>query len=272
MTFIARLLGGLLAVALTVTAVSWVGQATVWNADYVKQTFRDQRFYDRSAIVLPSILVGSAATGDQAYLIKQLVSPGLVQQYVEQAITKLESYYRDGGAAPTLDLTPIRNQFASLGLTPPPLLARITDKPQHLSNPALDTVAGSAAHQSALLKWLGPVAALVLAGLIILIARRRRWSVLMGAGFTAAVMTALAAGLVLLLPQLATGGLTTSVWGNLVEPVRAVADAVAKDASHQLLWWAVGFAAGGVLMGLIGLVFAARTKFSRTPKEPPIAA
>lgn len=267
MKWLSRLMGGLLAISLMATAVAWESNATVGNSDYVLKTAADHGFYASIADALPPVLIGPDATGDQRYLLSQLISPGLVRHHLEGAIAGLGRYYREGGEPPRLDFSDVKQQFDALHLTPPPLVATLIEAPVTLSNPAVDTVAQVAARKTAQLLWLGPAAAAVLIVIIGVVARRRRWSMLAGAAVGAAVLTAIASGVSLLVPSLATMGLSTSVWGQLAPSVKSLGDIMARDVSQRLLWWAVGFGIAAVLLGIGGLVAGASHKFRRRPEK-----
>lgn len=268
MKWLGRLLGTFLAITLMATAVAWVTNATTWNSDYVSKTASDQAFYDGIAGALPPVLIGPSATGDQRYLLSQLITPGLVRNHLEGAIAGLQRYYRDGGEPPRLDFSDVKLQFDALHLTPPPLVATLIDAPVTLSNPAVDTVAQGASRKTAQLLWLGPVAATVLVLIISVVTGRRRWSVLAGASVGAAVLTAIASGISLLVPGLATTSLSTSVWGQLAPPVKSLGEAIAHDVSQRLLWWAVGFGVAAVLLGIGGLIAGASRKMRRHREKP----
>ena len=268
MKWLSRLIGSFLAIVLMATAVAWVSNATVWNSDYVLKTAADNRLYDGIAEALPPVLIGTDATGDQRYLLSQLITPSLVRNYLEGAIAGLQRYYREGGNPPTLDFSDVKQQFDALRLAPPPLVATLIDAPVTLSNPAVDTVAQGASRKTAQLLWLGPAAAVVLIVIISVVARRRRWSALAGAAVGAAVLTAIASGVSLLLPSLATMSLSTSVWAQLAAPVKSLGQVMAHDVSQILLWWSVGFGVAAVLLGIGGLVAGASHKLRRRPDKP----
>lgn len=271
MKWLSRLFAGLLAVSLMVTAVAWASNATVGNSDYVLKTASDHGFYKSIADALPPVLIGPDATGDQRYLLSQLISPGLVRHHLEGAIAGLGRYYREGGEPPRLDFSDVKQQFDALHLTPPPLVATLIEAPVTLSNPAVDTVAQAAARKTAQLLWLGPVAAGVLIVIISIIARRRRWSVLAGAAVSGAVLTTIASGVSLLVPGIATMSLSTSIWAQLAPSVKDLGNVMAHDVSQLLLWWAVGFGIAAVLLGIGGLVAGASHKFRRRPEKPQSA-
>jgi hypothetical protein len=271
MKWLNRLIGGLLAVSLMVTAVSWVSNETVWNSNYVLKTASEHGFYDGVAKALSSMLIGPNATGDQRYLLSQLITPSLVREHLAGAIAGLESYYREGGVPPHLDLSDVKRQFDALRLAPPPLVASLIDAPVTLSNPAVDTVSQVASQKTAQLLWLAPVAAAVLVVIIVVIARRSRWMVLSGAAVGAAILTVLAAGISVLMPSIGTTSLTTSVWGALAPPVKSLGEIIAHDVSQRLLWWAVGFGIAAVLFSLIGLAAGASRKLRRSPDKTSAA-
>lgn len=263
MKWLGRLLGGVLAVSLMATAVAWVSNATVWNTDYVLKTVADHGFYDKVAEALPPVLIGPTATGDQRYLLSQLISPGLVRHHLEGAIAGLGRYYREGGEAPRLDFSDVKQQFDALHLTPPPLVATLINAPVTLSNPAVDAVGQGASRKTAQLLWLGPTAAGVLVIIIAVISRRRRWSVLAAAAVGATALTAVASGVSLLIPGLATLSLSTSVWAQLAPSIKSMGEIMARDVSQRLLWWAVGFGVAAVLLGIGGLIAGATRKMRR---------
>lgn len=263
MKWLGRLLAGVLAVALALTAITWVLNTTVWNSDYVLKAAGDNGLYDGIAKALPPVLEGPNVTGDQHYVLAQLVTPGLVRHHLEGAISGLQRYYREGGAPPHLDFSDVKQQFDTLGLKPPPIVAALIDKPVTLSNPAVDSVAKSASHQTAQLLWLGPAVAAALVVLIILLTGRRRWNVLAGASFGAAILTIIASGLVLVVPALATTSLSTSVWSVLAPSIKAFGQVIAHDVSQQLMWYAVGLGAAAVILGIGGLAASALRKLPR---------
>ncbi len=263
MKWLGRLLASVLTVALAVTAIIWVLNATVWNSDYVLKTAGDNGLYDGIAKALPPVLEGPNVTGDQHYVLAQIVTPGLVRHHLEGAISGLQRYYRDGGEPPRLDFSDVKQQFDTLGLKPPPMVAALINKPVTLSNPAVDSLATAASHQTSQLLWLGPVVAAALVALIVLVTGRRRWNVLAGAAFGAAILTIIASGLVLVVPALATTSLSTSVWSVLAPSIKAFGQVIAHDVSQRLMWCAVGLATAAVLLGISGLAASALHKLPR---------
>lgn len=271
MKWLSRLLAGLLAVALMVTAVAWVSNGTIWNSDYVVKTASDQKIYDRIAKALTPVLISQQSTGDQRFLLGQLITPSLVRQHLEGPIFNLLQYYRYGGTPPSLNFNDIKQQFDALRLAPPPLVAALLAKPVTLSNPGIDRLAMGASRQASQQRWLAPLAAGLIAFIIVIISGRRRWNVLAGAAVGATVLTAIVAGLSLLLPSITTMGLSTTVWSALTPIFKGLGEAMARDVSQQLLWWSVGFAVLAVLMGLGGLAAGASRKFRRRPEKTVIA-
>ncbi len=268
MKWLSRLMAGLLALTLTATAVAYASSSTVWNSDYVLKTASNNGFYNGVADALRPVFIVPTATGDQRYLLSQLITPSLVRNHLEGAIAGLQRYYREGGTPPRLDFSDVKLQFDALRLAPPPLVATLIAAPVTLSNPAVDAVAQTASQKTAQLLWLGPAAAAVLIVIISIVTRRRRWSVLAGAGVSAAIFTAIASGISLVIPGIATTGLATSVWAQLAAPVKSLGQVIAHDVSQQLLWWAVGFGVAAVLLGIGGLIAGASRKMRRRPDKP----
>jgi len=268
MKWLSRLLGSLLAITLMVTAVAWVSNSTVWNSDYVLKTASSHGFYDGVAKALPPVLIDTSATGDQRYLLSQLITTSFVRVHLEDAIAGLQKYYRDGGTPPSLDLSDVKRQFDALGLVPPPLVATLINKPVELSNPAVDAVAQGASQKTALLLWLAPATAAVIIVIIAAITGRRRWSALAGAAVGAAGVTAIASGISLIVPGIATMSLATSAWGQLAGPLKGLGDAISRDVSQRLLWWAVGFGIAAVVLGACGVMAAAAHRMRRHPDKP----
>lgn len=260
MRWIGRLLGGLLGLALFVTASAWVAGSTFLHAGYLSQVARDQGFYDAAAKVAPSLLAGSAPTGDQGYLLKQLVTPDVISQTVKPILDRLPGYYRTGETPPTLDLSNLAKQFAPLGIPVPSGLAPYAAGPVSLRNDALDPPLIKVAGILDQAQWLAPVSAAVLIVIIAVIMRRRRWRVLSGGFAVGAVASALAGGLVTLLPGLATPTLTSSGLGLLAPAVESLGTAISRDSSMKLLWWAVGYAGVAVALGLVTLASSMRGK------------
>lgn len=260
MRWIGRLLSLLLGLALFVTAAAWVAGATVLHDGYLSQVAREQGFYDAAAKVAPTLLAGSAPTGDQGYLTKQLVTPDVISQTVKPVLDRLPSYYRTGEMPPRLDLSNLAKQFAPLGVPVPSGLAPFAAGPVSLRNDTLDPPLIKVAGALDQAQWLGPVSAAVIIVIIAVVTRRRRWRVLSGGFAAGAVFVAIAAGLVTLLPSLATPSLTTSGLGLLAPAFESLGTAISRDVSMKLLWWAVGYAGLAVVLALITLVSSVRGK------------
>ncbi|HSX00785.1 MAG TPA: hypothetical protein VLF67_00965 [Candidatus Saccharimonas sp.] len=256
MHLITRLLSGLLVLALVVGAAAWVLSATVWNASYLMHKADDTHLADGLAAALPEALASNTSTSsDTKYILTQVITPSLVRDQLDTMLPALITFFERGGQAPRLDLREIESRITAAGYDVPAELKPALDTPQSVGTTGAGPGLRSAIQQTGQLKWWAPLAAVVLAGLIVLVAGHRRWLALAEAAFFAGLLTLAAAGLAQFLPALVDSMLTTSPAKALAAPVRAFATAVSGDVSRDFLYVAAGLGALVLVLGALHLFF-----------------
>lgn len=252
MKLLSRFLGGLLALVLAATAGAWVlGQALV-DEHYLVRRAADAQIADQLADGLPAALAALTSTPeDTRVILAQAVTPAFVRDQLETVLPQLVRYYAQNGAVPQVDLRDLAVRIRGEGFAVPPALEPTLATPQSVTAGRLDGTLRAVAHTSSQLVWLGPLAAAGLTGLILLVARQRRWLVLAGAAMGGALGVLILAALAYVPPPLIASTLTTSPARALAPAVRSLAEAVARDQSHRLLWVAAGLAGAAALLCVI---------------------
>ncbi|MBW4061102.1 hypothetical protein HJC99_00820 [Candidatus Saccharibacteria bacterium] len=275
MKWLRRLLATVLGVALTVTAIITVTDATTWNSAYLMATADRTNLAQHISNELPAVIASYAPAADTQAAITNVLTPAYIETKINDVIPAFVTGFRHGGSVPNLDVTDLGQQLALSGVPVPPALAAITNSPQplmssHLAAP-LQTVGGV----SGLLQWLAPLVALAATVMLLLISDHRRFLALAQGVWLGSALTALAAAVVQLPPSLIEATLNTSVARPLAAAIRAYSQAIATDQSHQLLRYALILAVVGVICivahvvaGLIAhLMHHAKTKSESSPVD-----
>jgi hypothetical protein len=196
MKFISHFLAVLLTLALVVSAGAWVVNQTTGDEHYLVHQAEQAHVADQLAQGLPAMLAGLTPTPDDAKVVlAQAITPAFIQDQIETVLPQLVRYYGQDGAVPQLDLRELEARIQGAGFAVPPALTATLDTPQPVTVGRLDNGLKTAAHTSQQLVWWGPLAALALTVLIVLVARGRRWLVLAGSALGGAVGVAVLAGL-----------------------------------------------------------------------------
>ena len=273
MKWISRFLAGLLALALIATALAWVLGQTIWDQNYIVHKTEQVKLANQLAPALSKMLAANAgSTADGAVILGDALTPEYIQGRLDTLIPALERYYREGGQVPRLDLSDLKSRITAAGYVVPPELAATLERPQDIHAGQADGAIRMANQQARRLQWVAPLAAALLAGLIALLARRRRWLVLAGASLSAAIGTALLAVAAWLPVSLVQSTLANSSAALLAEPIRTIIEAVAQDQSGLLVWAAVGMVVTAAVFITIHLVITFRSRFRRPPEPVDPAA
>jgi cytochrome bd-type quinol oxidase subunit 2 len=259
MRWLSRLLGAVLALALTTGAAAWVLTSTVANEQYlVRQTEQAGTAEQVAAGLLTALAPLTPAPDDTKVILEDAVTPGYIRDHIETLLPQLVRYYTQDGPMPELDLSGLAQRIETAGFAVPPGLAGTLETPHSVTAGRLDGLLASAAQQSRQLVWLAPLVAVVVALLIVALARQRRWKVLAGSTLGAALATAVLAGLAYLPPTLISSTLATSSIKSLAPAVRTLTDAVAKDQSQRLLWIAAAFGVAALVLSGVNIVVKLR--------------
>ncbi len=252
-----RLLGGLMATALVVSAGAWVLERTVWSADYVQQKAADTKLADGLATHLPAVIGRTTSNpGETEVMLQQVLTPSFVRGQLQIMIPGLIHYYREGAPIPALNLSALQERLTDEGFVLPAGLAKTLQQPQPITpGGTADEVIQAGAGRVAQLLWLAPLLALIMAGLIVLLTGHRRFIVLSEGLLGAGLGTLALAGLATLPPGLAASALATSPAKELQEPVRTFMAAISHDQTWTLIWIAGTFGVALVVLSLIHLFF-----------------
>lgn len=251
MAWLARLFAGLLAAALALGIGAWVLERTIGDGEYMKRQAHETQLAEGLSGSLPAVLAADSAVPAQTQAaLQQILTPAAVSAQLDTILPQLERYYRGQGEQPQLQLQDLVARAQATGVPIPPEVAAQLSESQPVQAGELDPALRSAAQQTDQLHWVAPLAAAALVGLILVLARHRRWMILAGATFSAAISTLVMAGVAQLLPRIFVSTLDTSPAKPLTAPIRRYAEAIAADQTHYLLW------AAGVL-GIITAVLVA---------------
>ncbi len=269
MAWVRRLLGLILALALAATALAYTADATLWNPQLLTKSANDSHLSSELSSQLPAVIASYAPDDQTKTAISAALTPGYVKTQLDQAIPAFVAAYRNQGTPPTLNLTDLDAQFKLFNVAVPPALEKVIGQPIQLVPDRLGNPLATAGSLTALAKWTGPLTALIAAALLGLVGRHHRWRVLGSALFSAAITTAIVAGLCLVPPQLISAAINSSV-AKPLEPAISHFTATVTHAQTQLLIkFALVYVAVGMLMfithGVMGLI----AKFHKPkPKEP----
>jgi hypothetical protein len=227
-----RLLGHLLATLLTAslsaTVILWTLGATLASPSFLESTADQTHLYDQ---------LSAAAPGSD---------PATIRTGVNSALPQIIDYVVNGGPGPSLNIP---------GVTSGPV-ALTQD------NPKL-TAAGHELHLAA--EYL-PVAALLLAVLIIVFMGRLRWHTLARAVFAAALSLGISAAIFWFVPNFITQNSLKTLPDNLKSGVAQFITAVLHALSTHLAYTAIILLGVSLLFSLAHLIERLRTRFAKEPK------
>jgi hypothetical protein len=270
--WLARLCGAILTLALVASVASWEYNRTAFNADYLKQKAEQSHLADQLAAGLPEVLAASSGTPIQTQAaLKQALTSQYIQQQLDLILPKLEQYYAEGGQLPQLDWSGLENQIAAAGLPVPPALASTLEQPRTVTAGKLDAPLTGAVHLSKQLQAIAPIVAAVMVGLVLLLARHRRWTTLAGATFVAALGNLVLAGVAYLPPRLISSALSSSVAKPLEPAITGFAEAVTRDQVNVFLWAAGIMAVIAIVFYLVHIALKARHRFAKPAPPKPDA-
>ncbi len=270
MRWLIRLLAWLLGLALVATAGLWVLGQTIGSSVYLDAKARQAHVADAVAAGLPGLLAASTETpSDTKVILQEAITPVFVQDQLDAVLPQLEQYYQTNGIAPKLDLSSLQDRITAAGYEVPEELAPTLQRPIPVTAGRLDGPLKATVQTLQQWGWVAPVAAVVLIGVILTLARTRRWIVLAGAAFSAALETALLAGTAHLLPSFVFSTLDTSAAKPLAVPVRDYLAAIASDQTRWLLMIAAGLAGATLVCLAIHGLLHVRHRFGRKT-EPPV--
>lgn len=232
MIWLRRFLAWLLGLVLALTVWGYVTDASIFNSAFIVRQADSSNIDTTLAKVMPQLLTqtGVVASSDLS-LVTPLITPQLVKLQLDQAITQLELYYHQGGPKPKLDLSA------------QPRLAALVQVQPTLSAGSLDGGLSWIVQWSARLKWLGPLAAIILLALGWLLARGTRLSFLAEAVAITAAGCLVEAGLIQGLPRSVISTISSSMLRPLADPLSTLLNACILPPTRWLLW-ATGLSLG----------------------------
>lgn len=271
MHWLARGLAVLAVGAIFTTATIWVLDQTIGNADYLQRKATEVNLAQNLSSGLPEVIVAGtgASAADQAAL-SRLITPTFVENQLLTVLPQLVEHYREGGPVPKFDSATLTTQAAALGVTLPPDIAAQIPPAQPVVQPGqADATLQGATQQAVQLKWLAPLAAVILLVLIALLAGHHRWLTLAGT-FTASAISVLVLSLLAQLPpSFITSALDTSPAKPLAGPIKQYAEAIARDQTQMLYWIAAGLGIATVLFIIIHFVARTLHRFGHHAKPKP---
>jgi hypothetical protein len=230
MRLLGHFLAFVLAVALLLTAWAWAISRTVGSPHYLDNAATKTQLYENLAKQIPG--ADAAVINDQ----------------VHNMLPEFVSYFTTGGPAPTLDLP------------------GVTQGPVALA-PASPGFSGAAQK----LRPVGTFAPFAMIGLIILIlfvSGRHRWRILAQAGVTAAIGTAVSAGLLWLAPIVILEHFATPALALLKPAFTPFIEEILHGLAIQLAVAAISFLVFAVVVMLVGGILHLHARFNKPAKDP----
>lgn len=265
MKFVSRFLAFLLAVSLVVTALVYISSSTLFNQSRLQAAAHSAQLSPKISAAIPDILKANLGlSADETFILKTVLTPDRVQPYLDQIITKI---VQPDPTPVQIDFSAFRQSIQNESLPLPPKLAELTAKPLILISSHQAERLVAAKHLLDLGKLFGPIAAVILAGLILLIARHSRFLVL----GEASIMTAIGLGLIGLLvpsgPEILTSSIGTSIIAPLKEPIQAAFKIVFTAAQTEYFQWSMVAVGAGLLAFIIHGVTVLAAKFGKSKRH-----
>jgi hypothetical protein len=266
---IAHMLAFLAAIAVTTGIFTFVANRTIWNVEYMERSAEETKLYHGIAAALPDLVAsGTENPAETKKLIASAVTPQLLEQQIETLVPQFVSHYREGGPAPTLDLTPFAAQLQTAGVAVPPDVAAQLATPKTIAAGEADATLAKAGANAKLIDWASWAAAAVLLVLIGLLAGQARFLVLSTVGYMAGILTGILGFLVLFAPGLVTAALKNSAASALEPGLLEFAKAVASGISNQLFVAAGVCGVVAIVLTILHAVLLAKSKLIK-PKAKP---
>jgi hypothetical protein len=267
MRWLNRLLAGVLALALTATALVWVTSHTLWSATYLEHSATSTHLSSELATALPEIATQYVPAGPARTALASIITPGYVAGELTHLIPDFIAANRTNAPAPMLNLTSLNEQLVALGVPVPTTLMTVLSTPQPLIPDNIAHPIKTAGQLTGQLAWLAPLVALGALILILFVAGRRRLLAISGALISAAGLTALAALALQLPPYVMNAALTSSAARPVAPALNHFASAIAKDQLHQLLVLALALLIAAVGLAVLHYVLALVTHMTRRHAE-----
>jgi hypothetical protein len=236
MKIIARFLSWVLGVVIALTVLAFANNQTILSSSYVLGQAKSHGIYDQIATATPDALGKLASLSEEdIYALKQVVDAGYIEQLADDVVPQLITYYRHGGNPPQLDLRDIidRSGGATTDLSPD-IVSQI-DHPIVLSNARLDGPLAGSLRLLDSFRVYGPIAALVLIGLIWVVGGRKRFMILAEGMVAGVVGLGILWGANHAIPPLFSSALSTSPLAPLSVPISALVRDVLTGTDHFLL-------------------------------------
>jgi len=221
-----------LGLAVAASVVAWVTDAKLLEPQPLLQSV-PATTYSGLANGFPAALskVVSLTPDDQA-LVAQFVDATWLKQLTDQVVTAELGYLHGQSAAPTIDLQPLLDRLNAGGATVPPQLASYLSQPQPIAATPVAGPLRTEVHAVDALRWLGPLLAMVLVGVICLTAGHHRLRSLAKGLLIAAVCLGLVWLWDLVTPTLIGTGLGASPLKPLATPIGQALTGPFQSANH----------------------------------------
>ncbi len=266
MRWLSRLLATLLALTVVAAVGAWVLNQTLWNQAYLRHKAEQVNLAGQLAPKLPAALTASLGLpADTEVMLASVLTPAYLQGQVDTLLVQLQRYYHGDGGVPQLDLSDLSARLPAAGFEPPPILAATLNQPHPLTAGQADSQIKQVVRTTQDLVWLAPMAAVLMIGLIVLVAGHRRWLTLAGATLGAALGLLGLAAAAYIPPRLVSSMVATSAAADLTIPLRSYAEAVMTDQLKLLLWTAAVLAVIALALVSVHLIVKVRHRFQPTP-------
>ncbi len=262
MHLLAKLVGFLAVVAITVTAFAWVLDTTLLSAHFLDHQAEASGFYSQGTNVLP-LLAEHGQPGDS--VMTDLVTPAYFKSQIQNLLDQLELHYKKDGPPPQLDFTDLAIKARNNGVELPPALAQ----PTIIADPPNAGTIRSLVRVVTLVKLAGPVIVIILLAVLAVLAHgwHRYWGVA-----KILIMAAILQGLLWLGAMGLPGLLGSLVSANkdlaaITPPLLALFKAIGAGVASEFGTISLGLLALAGLFLVMGLISKAGHSLHRRHKR-----
>lgn len=248
LSWFSRLLAGLLVSLLFIATIGFTVNQTVLNTSYIDGQFKKVDAYTKLSNGIVDQVVKNTGTtnipaGQLAAKLHSIITPAVVEQRLNGTLGQISSYYKQGGAVPTLDVSDLVSQAQAAGV---PVQAGNFAKPIQL-NAVTDTKKVSDQLHAAQIGLIG--ALILLAVTIVAIAIYKRNYIPLANIFISLGLSVAASGVLgyILVSKLSNHLAINSTNNTFVGLGRDLVKNIGQDLSKR-------FAITGIIILVVGII------------------
>lgn len=255
MKIIARFLSWVLGAVIALTVLAYANNQTLLSSSYVLGQAKSHGIYNQIATATPDALGKLASLSEEdTYAIKQVVDADYIEQLADDVVPQLISYYRHGGNPPQLDLRDIIDRSGGSTTDLSPDIVSQIDHPITLSNSRIDGPLATSLRRLDSFRVYGPIAALILVGLIWVVGGHKRFMILAEGMLAGVVGLGILWGINHAIPPLFSSALSTSPLAPLSVPISSLVRDVLNGTDHFLLIAGMVLIAAAVALVVVHMV------------------